>query len=397
MQKFKNKVKSENLEERIKMKEKFSVLFVLLMEVLSGIFVENKTRATLLYRLFKIQFVETEKKWLHIMKEEREKIHFYRDLCKMIIFDHNKENESIAAVTDVIFNNQISFENLERHKKLINYLMRTNNEKKNEIYMLRSKVKTLESELTFWLYGYDDFKNDLETRDMYSSIDTEGIKRNIEKEFSHKKIGKSQIALITCSDVFLALSKQRSYIQEQKLFFKTEIDRLTEESSRLKLKKKAYKDGIKEQEAEVRNLTIKLNTEIENSKNHKLYISNHRETQTEMTDQTINKLIMAKNNLDYLRSYETGKFREAVEKVDAKLSKAEPMDKQELLYLISNIYQEKASEDIRLTMLNKKKLPLDYFLYDTIKNNLKNKKVVRKRCEEIVVSVRRYMRDYLNR
>ena len=55
-------------------------------------------------------------------------------------------------------------DNLNNHKKLIKDLLNIINEKREEIYILESSIKTYEKELNFWVYDIDIIKVNVELR-----------------------------------------------------------------------------------------------------------------------------------------------------------------------------------------------------------------------------------------
>ena len=69
---------------------------------------ECKERGVLLYKFFKIYFVEQEKKWVIAINIMKDKISYYKDLCKTIIQHKNMHIEKIEEINDVLFTNKLS-------------------------------------------------------------------------------------------------------------------------------------------------------------------------------------------------------------------------------------------------------------------------------------------------
>lgn len=150
---------------------KFIVLFLIFIQILSEISLECKERAILLYKFFKIYFVEQEKKWISAINKMKDKIKYYKELCKTIMQMKNHQIEKIEEINDILFNNKLSkgkqlyyIDNLNNHKNLIQSLLKLNSEKREEIYLITSQKDILEKELNLWIYDYNKIKVNTEIR-----------------------------------------------------------------------------------------------------------------------------------------------------------------------------------------------------------------------------------------
>jgi hypothetical protein len=150
---------------------KFIVLFLIFIQILSEISLECKERAILLYKFFKIYFVEQEKKWISAVNKMKDKIRYYKELCKTIMQMKNNQIDKIEEINDVLFRNKLTKgksgfyeENLNNHKSLIQSLLKMNTEKREEIYLIRSQKEILEKEINLWVYDYDKIKINTEIR-----------------------------------------------------------------------------------------------------------------------------------------------------------------------------------------------------------------------------------------
>ena len=117
-----------------------------------------KDRAILIYKFFKVYFVEQEKKWLNILNTMKDKIKYYKDLCKIMVQQKEKHIDKIERINEVLLSNNLTRNNLDDHKKLIRDLLKINNEKREEIYLLMSNKEILEKELKLWIYDFDCIK-----------------------------------------------------------------------------------------------------------------------------------------------------------------------------------------------------------------------------------------------
>lgn len=95
--------KSKNSYER-----KFIVLFLIFIQILSEVSSECKERGVLLYKFFKIYFVEQEKKWVIAINTMKDKIYYYKQLCKTIIQQKNFHIDKIEDINDVLFTSKLS-------------------------------------------------------------------------------------------------------------------------------------------------------------------------------------------------------------------------------------------------------------------------------------------------
>lgn len=148
---------------------------------------ECKEKAVLLYRVFKMFFAEQERKWANITYKIKEKIGYYKDLCKTLIENKNKDNSKIEKINDILFARKLSNENLDDHKALIHNLIYLLNEKRDYTYILKSDIETMNRELNLFVFGFDKIKLDSKIRDKIKEIDVHHLLSNINEEMSHKQ------------------------------------------------------------------------------------------------------------------------------------------------------------------------------------------------------------------
>lgn len=166
---------------------KFIILFLIFIQILSEVSSECKERGILLYKFFKIYFVEQENKWIIAINKMKEKVKYYKELCKTIMQMKNQQIDKIEEINDILFTNKLSKENLNNHKILIHNLLKMNNEKREEIYLVSSQKEILEKELRFWVYDFDRIKLNTEIRNRMKEINLPKLVNNIHDELSHKR------------------------------------------------------------------------------------------------------------------------------------------------------------------------------------------------------------------
>jgi len=132
--------------------------------MLSDISVESKEKSVLIYKIFKIYFVEIEKKWAQEITKNNEKVDYYKKFCAEILTMSNTNATTVEAISEVLLKPNISEENLSNHKKLIKELLTSINSKKKETYLLESEIEILKKELNFWLYDFEHLKLDNNVR-----------------------------------------------------------------------------------------------------------------------------------------------------------------------------------------------------------------------------------------
>jgi hypothetical protein len=131
--------------------------------------------------------VEQEKKWIMVIKKLIDKINYFKELCKSIIQQKSKHLSKVESINDTLFAKRVTAENLENHKKLIHELLNVINEKRDQIYLLKSEKEILEKELKFWIFDFDKIKICPQIRDSMKQLQLEKLVKNIYEEFSHKK------------------------------------------------------------------------------------------------------------------------------------------------------------------------------------------------------------------
>jgi len=78
------------------------------LQLISEIYSECKERGILLYKFFKLYFVEQEKKWTIVINRMKDKVKYYKDLCKTILQQKNKYLEKIETINEVLFTNKLT-------------------------------------------------------------------------------------------------------------------------------------------------------------------------------------------------------------------------------------------------------------------------------------------------
>jgi hypothetical protein len=148
---------------------------------------ECKEKGILFYKVFKLFFIEQEKKWYDVINEMKIKINYFKELSKTVIQQKNKQLQRVEKLNDILFAERPSYENLQDHKMLINDLLLIINEKRDQIYLIQSECMTFQRELNFWIYDYDKIKLDNKLRDKVKELDNLVMEKNIHDELSHKK------------------------------------------------------------------------------------------------------------------------------------------------------------------------------------------------------------------
>lgn len=148
---------------------------------------ECKEKAILLYRVFKMFFAEQERKWANLTFKIREKIGYYKDLCKTLIENKNNQNTKIDKLNDILFARKLNEENLNDHKTLIYNLIHLLNEKRDQMYLFKTDIEIMNKELNNFVYGFDKIKLDTKIREKIKEIDVQQLVTNINEEMSHKQ------------------------------------------------------------------------------------------------------------------------------------------------------------------------------------------------------------------
>ena len=76
--------------------------------MLSDISEDCKERAVVLFKFFKVYFIEQEKKWILLFKKMKEKMKYYRDFCKLVIQQKTKNLNIVESINEVLFSNLVT-------------------------------------------------------------------------------------------------------------------------------------------------------------------------------------------------------------------------------------------------------------------------------------------------
>ena len=88
--------------DMISYRKKFYLLYLTILQLFSEISLDCKERSILLHKCFKAYFSEVEKKNQMIIQNLKQKIIFYKNLIKTIMFQKDRKLESIETMTDVL-------------------------------------------------------------------------------------------------------------------------------------------------------------------------------------------------------------------------------------------------------------------------------------------------------
>ena len=179
-------MENEIQEELVKFEKSSLLISLVFLQVLAEISADNNDKAYLLFKAFKLFFVQQEKRNMFEKNKIIDKINYYKELCKTLV-SKNPKIPNMDTINDILCARKLSAENLNRHKDLIEIVMHVNREKTNEIYLLTSEIEILTKELRYWIYDYDKVKHCKELKKIKDSIIIEILETNIETELGHKK------------------------------------------------------------------------------------------------------------------------------------------------------------------------------------------------------------------
>lgn len=117
------------------------------------------------------------------------KIKYYKDLCKIIISKEKGPKNDLKVLeklNDVLFSSNLTLENLNVHKDIIKELISINNQKREEIFTIKTEKDIMEKELKFWIYDFDNIKSNNRLREEMSRISSFNIRRSLDEELKHK-------------------------------------------------------------------------------------------------------------------------------------------------------------------------------------------------------------------
>ena len=117
----------------------------------------------------------------------KEKIWYYKDLCKILIENKNNDTTKIDKINDILFSRKLSEENLNDHKTLIYNLIGLLNEKRDNTYILKTEIEIMNKELNFFIHGFEKIKLDAKIREKIREVDVHQVVTNINEEMSHKQ------------------------------------------------------------------------------------------------------------------------------------------------------------------------------------------------------------------
>lgn len=389
-----NEIFPKNDPAFFNIRRKFLYLFLVFIQILSEISQHNKEKATLIYKFFKIYFSQQESKWLIIINRFKDRISYYKNLCKLIIQHKNKHLDRVEKISDVLSQNRLSKENLEDHKNLIHDLLNCMNERRDTIYLLNSKIEILENELKFWIYDWDNLKLDPKFREKFKNFNFESVAKNVTEEMMHKQLSKAELSILINADSYLIISGQKNYFFDQKTYFTTEIDRLTKLYKTMHISKDKWKNRFKESESANINRIFYLEREIYNFREKFEIEKIDTIIQTDIDVLTMNKLIKNSESIKLYKSLNKNKLQSFIDNIKFECTIEKPLCLKSLLNLIADVYSEKISQDNTLEKLSSQSTKkFDVFFHDYMEKKFKIKNTIKKHCIESILSIIKYSNE----
>lgn len=105
----------------------------------------------------------------------------------MIIQNKDNNINLLQKLNDVLVSTKMTEENLNEHKLMIQTLLNVINKKREEIFIMNSKVEIAEKELKFWIYDFDKLKTNKKIREELAKIQVDKLKHNLNEELKHKR------------------------------------------------------------------------------------------------------------------------------------------------------------------------------------------------------------------
>jgi len=367
------------------------IIYATFIQLISEVSMYSRERGVLLYKVLKFYFIEQERKNLLEREKLNKKIHYHKRFLDFILNEKDCVYfEDVDKINDVMSSQRVSQKTLTDHKTIVKTLFKHLNAQREQIYVLQSEVEIRDKELNTWIYDWQKLRRNPNFRRKLETLDISGIISEVHTEMSHKKIPLEEKSLLINSQKFLLLSSQSNYFSEQKEFLQGEIERLrdlfeekNQESINIKAKLGGEINQLNEKIVSLQNTIIELKNQLRVTKQSE-------GTQTDVDLLTFNKMIRDHDTIKYVKSLNKNRFESCIERVKYQITKALPLDKKSLLYIIPELYNEKVVNNLRLEIENKKKEFFDMFYYNYLKDKFKIDKIIRGHIESTILGVLKY-------
>lgn len=105
----------------------------------------------------------------------------------MIIQNKDNDTSILQKLNETLVSTKLTEENLNNHKFMIQTLLNVVNKKREEIFIMNSKVEIAEKELKFWIYDFDKIKSNKKLREEISKVQVDKLRNNLTEELKHKR------------------------------------------------------------------------------------------------------------------------------------------------------------------------------------------------------------------
>ena len=105
----------------------------------------------------------------------------------MTIQNKDSDVSFLQKLNEVLVSTKMTEENLNNHKLIIQTLINVTNKKREEIFIMNSKVEIAEKELKFWIYDFDKIKTNKKIREELAKVHVDKLRNNLNEELKHKR------------------------------------------------------------------------------------------------------------------------------------------------------------------------------------------------------------------
>lgn len=370
--------------------KKLLILFLILTQCLSETLNESKERAVLLFKVFKMYFVELNKKLMNVIDHFKAKNEYYRELCRGIIKERTPDLINIDLISSTLLNTDVSVDNLQKHKDAINALLSNVKRYQDNYINIKSQMGIETSFCRKWIYGYDKLKNSYNLHQAINTIGIAAIADFIFNEVKSKDYSEEVILLLTNVEIFQRLSGVKNYLFEQKIFYQQELARLTEANQNLQFKKNKYKTELRLKEEEWSMSKMKYEEQIMSLKAKLNQMSNEDSTQTDIDYFQFNKYQKNTDVIEIHKRLTINKIDDFLLRIKYKCSKYFPLSKTSLLKLIPELIHEKKESDEECEKISTSKLFFSEFFVKYFIDKFKLKKIIQQNTEETIMAILKY-------
>ena len=229
----KSTINEELLKEEESHNIKSFILYISIQEIARQVSLFNKDLGYMLLKVFKKYFEENEKVWLNLIGKCKNVIDILKTDRDILLKSHDLPQ----SLDSFLENNELTEENLMKHKQMIKELIGRVHEEEDKSVISELEKKHIDDEVRSWIYDWDRIRISHKLKQRIDQLEPSKLLQTHMMNDDHKSIQKSELALLINAERFITILDYRSK-------WEIEVDTIEERNKKLVLDNADLKSSV---------------------------------------------------------------------------------------------------------------------------------------------------------